>query len=164
MAIIWNVLLYGGAGAVALSALLLGMIWYNPRLMLQNYPKDVQQKAPPKTAAEKRLSAYLGGLFLFLLAAVPVISTMMPGNTQHHLSLGEAFLNAFGVLLVFNLVDWLILDWLIFCTITPRFAVIPGTEGMPGYKNYAMHFRGFLIGTALSAAGGLIIALAVTFL
>jgi uncharacterized membrane protein len=164
MAIFWNILLYGGAGSVVLSALLLGMIWYNPRLMLQDYPKDVQQKAPPKTAAEKRLSAYLGGLFLFLLVAFPIISTMMLRGAQHHLSLAGAFVNAFGVLLVFNVIDWLILDWLIFCTITPRFAIISGTEGMPGYKNYAMHFRGFLIGTAFSAAVGLIIALAVTFL
>jgi len=29
---------------------------------------------------------------------------------------------------------------------------------MAGYKNYAMHFKGFLIGTALSVVVGLIIA------
>jgi hypothetical protein len=34
---------------------------------------------------------------------------------------------------------------------------------MAGYKNYAMHFRGFLIGTVLSATVGALIAVMVTF-
>jgi len=58
---------------------------------------------------------------------------------------------------LFHLVDWLILDWLIVCTITP-FVVIPGTEGMAGYNNYAMHFRGFLIGMVISVVMGVLIA------
>jgi hypothetical protein len=33
---------------------------------------------------------------------------------------------------------------------------------MAGYKNYAMHFRGFLIGTVFSAAVGVLIAVIVT--
>jgi hypothetical protein len=74
------------------------------------------------------------------------------------------FLGGFGVLFLSNLVDWLILDWLIFCTITPKFVVIPGTEGMAGYKNYAMHFKGFLIGTVLSVVIGLVLATLVVFL
>jgi len=42
--------------------------------------------------------------------------------------------------------------------------VLPGTEGMAGYKNYAMHFRGFLIGTGLAMVVGFIVATLVTFL
>jgi hypothetical protein len=60
-----------------------------------------------------------------------------------HVSILEIFLSVAGVVFLFNLVDWLILDWLIVCTITPKFMVLPGTEGMAGYKNYATHFRGF---------------------
>lgn len=36
--------------------------------------------------------------------------------------------------------------------------VLPETEGMAGYKNYAMHFKGFLIGTVLSVVVGFIVA------
>jgi len=39
------------------------------------------------------------------------------------------WLYAFGVAFAFNLWDWLILDWLVFCTITPKQFVIPGSEG-----------------------------------
>jgi hypothetical protein len=72
-------------------------------------------------------------------------------------------LAAFGVGLVVNLFDWLVLDWLIFCTWTPSFAVIPGTAGFAGYKDYGMHFRGFLIGTALSVVLGVVIGSIVYF-
>jgi hypothetical protein len=47
---------------------------------------------------------------------------------------------------VFNVVDWLILDWFMFCTLTPRLVVIPGSEGLAAYKDYGFHFRGFLHG------------------
>jgi hypothetical protein len=68
------------------------------------------------------------------------------------------WLNAAGVMWVFNIVDWLILDWLKFCTLTPRFVIIPGSEGMAEYKDYGFHFRGFIKGTPFSIIGGLIIA------
>lgn len=67
------------------------------------------------------------------------------------------FFNAFGVVFIFNLVDLLLLDWLLFCFITPNFLIIPGTEGMQAYKDYGYHFRAFLIGTVLSIAAGLVI-------
>jgi len=68
------------------------------------------------------------------------------------------WLNAAGVVFVFNMVDWLVSDWFIFCTLSPRFLVIPGSEGMVEYKDYGFHFRGFLHGTVYSILGGLIIA------
>ncbi len=77
------------------------------------------------------------------------------------------FVNAFGVIgviWIFNLFDLLVLDWLIGCTFTPKFAIILGTEGAAGYKDYAFHFRGFLIGTVLSVIVGMIIAGIVFFL
>ena len=49
-------------------------------------------------------------------------------------------------------------------TITPRFVVIPGTEGMEAYKDYAYHFRASMVGTILSVAAGLVIAGIVTLL
>ncbi len=49
-------------------------------------------------------------------------------------------------------------------TLTPSFVVIPGTEGMASYKDYMHHLRGFLIGTLLSTALGLLMAAVVFFL
>lgn len=153
-----RMIMHGAVLSLVTSAFIALTLYFVPRIWLQDYPQDIQDKVPPKTAPEKRLSLLLGIPFLILLFAVPFISTLMlkqqrPGG----LSFFQAFVNAFGTVFIFNLVDWLVLDWLMFCTITPPFVVIPGTEGAEGYKDYAFHFRGFLIGTVFSAvAGGVI--------
>ncbi|MGC9358169.1 MAG: nitroreductase, partial [Anaerolineae bacterium] len=143
--------------SVLASALLLAILRLNPRLMLQDYPEEFQNQIPPKTDKEKRQSLIVGIPFLLLLVAVPFISTLMlkrqGGGAVSFLPL---FLNAFGVVFIFNLVDLLLLDWLVFCYITPDFLVIPGTEGMREYKDYGYHFRGFLTGTLLSVVAGLV--------
>jgi hypothetical protein len=156
-----TILVYGVPASLALSAILFTMGRMNPRLMRRRYPKDVQAAVPPNTSEEKRQTLSWGIPFwLFLLGFS--LAAALSAKAAHQGFL-EVFLSAFGVIFLFNLVDWLILDWLIICTITPKFVVLPGTEGMAGYKNYGMHFRGFLIGTALSVVVGLIIAGIVVF-
>ena len=72
--------------------------------------------------------------------------------------LWELFTYAFGVLFIFNLVDLLILDWLIVCWFEPRWVILPGTEHIVIPKQYLHHFKGFLIGTVGLAIVGLAIA------
>ena len=155
MEILATILIYGVPASLLLSALILAMLWHNPRLLLQEYPKDVRATVP-KTLEEKRRSASWAAVFLLLLIAFPMLAAFS-AKAAHQGFLG-VFLSAFGVGFLFNLVDWLILDWLIVCTITPAFVVISGTEGMAGYKNYAMHFRGFLVGTVISVVLGVLIS------
>jgi hypothetical protein len=57
---------------------------------------------------------------------------------------------SWAIMLAGNVFDLLILDWLMFCTITPSFVVIKGTEGNRGYKNYRFHFVGFLKGILIT--------------
>lgn len=160
-----DVLLHGTVLSFLCSLLVLVSLYVNPRLWLQDYPKSIRGKAPAKTQAERRQSLLFGVPFLLLLFAVPVYSTLtlqwQNGGNVPFLAL---FASAFGVMFIFNLVDWLLLDWLIFCVITPRFVMIPGTEGMATYKDFAFHCRGFLIGTVFSAVGGLSVAALVSFL
>lgn len=59
---------------------------------------------------------------------------------------------------VFNLLDWLVLDWLICIKIRPGFMILPGTEGLAGYADYGFHFRGFLIGIVISLLISLLFA------
>jgi hypothetical protein len=145
---------------VALATIcLLFLVIYNPRLMLQDYPPAIQEIVPPKTDAEKRQSVWLGMPFMLVLFVFPIYATfafeMRTGGGAGFLSL---WVFAFGIAFAFNLWDWLVLDWLVFCTLTPKRFVIPGSEGHPAYKDYYFHFRGFLIGTVFSAVMGLIAA------
>ena len=152
-------ILHGAILSVTASTLLVAALRFNPRLFLQDYPEDIQDQVPPKTDQEKKQSLLVGIPFLILLAVLPLISTLaLKRQGGGEVSFLQLFLNAFGVAFIFNLVDLLLLDWLIFCFITPQFVVISGTEGMAGYKDYFFHFKGFIIGTGLSIVAGLVIA------
>ncbi len=48
---------------------------------------------------------------------------------------------AYGLLLYFWLFDLVIVDWFCLVTLKPKFAIIPSTEGMPGYGDYVFHLR-----------------------
>jgi hypothetical protein len=161
MTLFSTIVLYGVPYSLVLSAVILAMALRNPRFLLQDYPRDIQAAVPPKTPAERRASAYWATIFILVLLAFPIAAAFSTKAAQGvFLSI---FLSAFGVAFLFNVVDWLILDWLIVCTITPRFVIIPGTEGMAGYKNYTMHFRGFVIGTIFPISLGLIVAAALVY-
>jgi hypothetical protein len=57
----WTTVALALGGAAALSAVLLAMALRNPRLMLQDYPKDVQASVPPKTTAERPTAVSTSG-------------------------------------------------------------------------------------------------------
>jgi len=155
----YRILVHGGALSLVASAFIAVTVALNPRLWLQDYPQDIQARVPPKTTQEKKVSLIMGIPFLVLLLAVPFASTLtLKAQQGSEIDFLRLAANGFGVSFVFNLVDWLVLDWLVLCTITPRFVVVHGTEGAAGYRDYAFHFRGFLIGTVFSAVSGLAIA------
>jgi len=144
---------------VALATIfLLFLVIQNPRLMLQDYPPAIKEIVPPKTEQEKRLSTWLGLPFILVLFVFPIYATFVFQDLTGGQGFLPLWLYAFGIAFAFNLWDLLALDWLVFCTITPKRFVIPGSEGHPAYKDYSFHFRGFLIGTVFSAIMGLVTA------
>ena len=146
------------------SVFIIVSLMINPRIWLQDYPEDIQSKVPPKSDSEKRLSLIIGIPFLIILCVGSFFSTLVLKFRNPEASFLDLSLNAFGIVLIFNVVDWLLLDWLMFCTLTPRFVVIPGSEGMAGYKDYLFHFRGFLKGTVFCVISGLVIGGVVSLL
>ncbi len=158
----WTTLAFAVLTVVAVCLVLVAIGFRNPRVMLQDFPKDVQAAVPPKTPAERRETVWWAALLIAILFGMPLAATLAARAQAPDLSFASAFVNAFIVLLVFNLVDWLVVDWLIVCTLTPRFVVLPGTEGMAGYKDYGPHFRGFLIGLVLSLVASAVIGGAAT--
>jgi hypothetical protein len=153
----------GAILSVVASLWLILALKVNPRIFLHDYPAKIQQKVPKKTRAERNLSYVFGVPFMLWLLVVPFFSTLSL-KEQGEAVFGALWLNAAGVAWVFNIVDWLILDWFMFCTLTPRFVIIPGSEGMEEYKDYGFHFFGFLHGTVYSVIGGLVIAVIISIL
>ncbi|MBN2051733.1 MAG: hypothetical protein JW760_14880 [Spirochaetales bacterium] len=142
--------------ALAVSALLPIMV-KNPRYMMQDYPAEITEGLEGKTVKEKKESFLFGLPFISILFLYPLIFSLY-GKLGLHYTFFKNWMAVLVIALSFNVVDLLILDWLIFCSITPGWMVIPGTEGNPGYKNYLYHFIGFLKGCVFSVAGSIIFA------
>ena len=70
----------------------------------------------------------------------------------------ELFLFLFIIGQTWNAVDLIIMDFLIVCTLRPKWVVLPGTDGCLGYGDYFFHFKGFLIGCVYTAIMALLIA------
>jgi hypothetical protein len=141
----------------------------NPRIWgFSDYPKEITDTVPPQTKREKQIGAIIGIPFFILALGAPIISTLILESTQGGvISLLDAFLNAFGIMMFFNFADLVILDWLIVGTITPDFVIIPGTEDMRNteYKNFRIsHGKGHIWGTIGMAVLSLVIAYAVVIL
>jgi len=104
-------------------------------------------------------------ILLGLLIGAPFASALLwrTATLGSH-SFWELFAYAFGVLFIFNLVDLLILDWLIVCWFKPRWVILPGTEHIVIPKPYLHHFKGFLMGTVGLVFVGLSVAALLHFL
>jgi hypothetical protein len=151
--------IYGIVFSLLFSALLLVMVKINPEMMLNDYPPDIKARYGPVSEKTKQQRKPFVILLLLILFGVPLLSILRLDQMIAGVpSFLEVFIDIFVLFLVFNILDLLILDWLIFCTITPKFIVLPGTEGMAGYKDYGFHFRGFLKGTIICLVSALVFA------
>src|SRR5262249_50377080 len=132
-----------------LSGLLVGLLWLNPEILLNDYPPDIQEKFGPISERSKRqrfvAAVLIGAIGLAIVAAS---FSAVRADAGGKISFLTAFVHLFVMFSVFNVVDLLLLDWPL-VAIRPHFIVLPGTEGSPGYEDYWFHFRGFLIGIVL---------------
>ncbi len=133
----------GAVLSVVASTYLLLLLRFNPRIFLGHYPKEIRESVPPKSEKERRMSILLG-----LLIGVPCASALLwrTATLGSH-SFRELFAYAFGVLFIFNLIDLLILDWLIVCWIKPHWVTLPGTAHIAIPNPWVHHFKEFLMGT-----------------
>ncbi|UCG88359.1 MAG: hypothetical protein JSW71_07400, partial [Gemmatimonadota bacterium] len=145
-----RILLHGAVLSAIGSLLIMSAVYLNPRFVRKDLPRDIQDATPPLTRKERLQASAFAIPFFALCIGIPLVSALTlqsPGNG--HVPFFTLFIHIFGVILVFNLVDLFILDWLIYCRITPRFVVIPGTEGFAGYKDFGHQFRAHIRGTIL---------------
>lgn len=144
--------------ALLASAWVIGALRFNPRLFLRHYPKEIRDAATPLSEQERKASKLVGLPFIALLIGLPIYSTLAFHSAHPAAGFVARTVHGFGVSMVFNLVDFLILDLLWLGAIRPRWAIIPGTENIPFKFNTADHVRGFFVGSVLAAISGAIAA------
>jgi len=150
--------------SILFLAILIPSLAYNPRIWLQDYPKDIQRLVEPKSKTEEKQFILIGSIVM-LLTLTPLISSIVLDGNQ--ITFWTTFIQFYLIFTMVSLTDLIILDWLIFCIITPAFIIIPGTQGARGYKNFRFHFTGFFKGAIIYGAFSLILAgirIAVTYI
>jgi hypothetical protein len=134
-------------------------VYFNPRFARKDLPRDIQDATPPLTTKETLQALAFAIPFFAAVIGIPFVSALaLQSQSNGDVSYLALSIHIFGVILVFNFVDLFVLDWLIYCTITPRFIVIPGTEGFAGYKDFGHQFRAHIRGTILQAVLSLMLA------
>jgi len=140
--------------AVIFSTFTLITLFINPRIWLQDYPDKIKKIVPSKTEKEKKQTVVLSVFFILIFIGYPIITLLLYKNSITFFSL---FLHFFILFQFSNLIDLLILDWIIFCTITPKRIIITGTTVEDGYKDYKFHFIAFLKGIVITTFAALIL-------
>ncbi|MHA2118205.1 MAG: hypothetical protein ACW98J_04725, partial [Candidatus Thorarchaeota archaeon] len=116
MQLVDHLLLHGTIFGVLLTIYLLAVMKFlNPRIWaMSDYPPEITERVPPQTDSERRTASFTAIPFFLLGLGFPIISTLMLesvfGGT---ISMLDAFLNIFGIMMFGTFADLVILDWLI---------------------------------------------------
>ena len=131
-----------------------------PRLFWNDMPEAIKEKTESLNKKES-LAAWLLFLVLIVFTIGFLVLSARGFNLRYAGRPGfwPLFWHLFWQIFAANAVDLLILDWLLFATINPKWMSMPGTHGDPAYKEYKSHFIGFLIGTVISTVLAGVIAL-----
>lgn len=142
--ILWGRLLADGLWIAGLfSVFVVGTLRLDRTWWLGDYPPDIREAvgepSPRVSLVWSKilgLLALAGLIFLFFRSASGYLD-----EATNPTYLG-VLLHCVLLFQFVNLWDVVVLDWLLFVTIQPKWIVFPGTEGMAGYKDYGFHFRG----------------------
>jgi len=109
---------------------------------VHDYPPDIREKFGPKSEEADRLTRLWAiPLFAVMIGYVVFAGLRVKRANNGRLSFRDAFKYVYLLFLSFWTFDLVVLDWLLFTTIQPSFIVLPGTEGMAGYKDYLFHLK-----------------------
>ena len=157
--VIGESLVIGALLGIVITIMIVISFMINKEMWLKNYPPDVKARWGPISGKAKRQRLGFAILFLGVLTGAMVYDV-----TRLEVVLGTppSFLSIFAsivvMLVLFNLVDAVIIDWLILLVLWPGLAVLPGTEGMPGYKDARRWAINLFKGFALAPIAGLLVA------
>lgn len=142
---------------IALCGWIAVILKVNPRFEMKSYPDAIVKAVAPQTKEERRGFLFMALPVLILVTAYMIFSVYSDyfNTSTPYLIL---YLHSFIILMVWNALDLVVFDWLLFCKINPAFMVMPGTKDNPAYKDYKYHFIGFMKGTVLAAVAALVVS------
>ena len=156
LGVVWGTV-FGMVFSIAM--LIIGRI--NAEMILNDYPPDIRAKYGAMSEATRKQA---NKVTLPLLATLGLILALGLGQLREisgALTFVETLIVSTVIFQMWNLLDLVLLDWLLLMTLKPKFMILPGTEGMAGYSDYGFHFRKFLNGIVFTfILSGIVIAIA----
>jgi hypothetical protein len=157
--IIRESLAIGAVLSTVLTILIVVSLMINKEMWLQDYPPDVKAKWGPISEKAKRqrfgFAICIFGVMIGAMAYDVIRLEVVLGTPPSFLAI---FASVVIVFALFNLVDAVIIDWLILLVLWPGLGVLPGTEGMAGYKDARWWTINLLKGFALAPIVGVLVA------
>ncbi|MBQ9157276.1 MAG: hypothetical protein IJ137_10910 [Eubacterium sp.] len=154
------------------TALIEGLVWSGlwmffvyvimkcfPWEMLHDYPEDVRKasKLSEPDSRQKRNAKIFSGIgSIIIFGALILFGLTYFRNGKAEFSMIFCFL--FIIAMSWNVIDLLVMDWLLVCTLRPAWLIIPGTENCSSYEDFGHHFKGFLIGCLYTTIMALVFA------
>ena len=149
----------GAVLSTVLAILIVVSLMINKEMWLQDYPPDVKAKWGPISEKAKRqrfvFAICLFGVLIGAMAYDVIRLEVVLGTPPSFLMIFASIVIVFSL---FNLVDAIIIDWLILLVLWPGLGVLPGTEGMAGYKDARWWTINLLKGFALAPIAGVLVA------
>lgn len=139
----------------SIAMLIIGRI--NAEMILNDYPPDIRAKYGPMDEHTRRQANIATLPLLASLSLIVILGLGQLRSVTGELEFLNTFIFTTLIFQVWNLLDLVLLDWFLLMTLRPRFMILPGTEGMAGYRDYGFHFRKFLNGIVFTLVLGLIV-------
>ena len=139
-------LLAGLLTSVLLTGLILGSLAYNPRLWVGDAPDEMQAAAAPLTRIESRMRTAIAVPFFIIILVVPFGALFWYEMNYGALSFWNAFRFLWVTLMTFNLVDLILIDWLVVVWWQPSWTILKEAEHLYELNSYTFHFYAFLKG------------------
>lgn len=152
-------LLYGGLLSALLSIMIVVSLWVNPEMWLHDAPKEVQEKHGPMSAKARQQRAIFGIPFFAVVIGVPWWALyQLPNVTGQPYTFGTIFTTLIVMFMLFNLVDLVVIDWLIVERWRPSFLRRGRLGALMTKRYYLFHFTGFCKGSVGLTLVSLLIA------
>jgi len=150
--------------STVLTIMIVVSLMINKEMWLQDYPPDVKAKWGPISEKAKRQHSVFAisffGVLIGAMACDVIRLELVLGTPPSFLAIFASIVIVFAF---FNLVDAVIIDWLILLVLWPGLGVLPGTDGMAGYKDARRWTINLLKGFALAPLAGILVAGVVFF-
>lgn len=136
----------------------------DPLSMVHDYPTDIYRKAQKLGLVKESQNRQSKEFLIKRIIALLVLGILF-GFLVRYVNAADTFLKGMGyTYLLWTAVNWydcIVIDWLWFCH--SNRVVIPGTEGMKGYKDYLFHakgaLKGMLLGIPVAVIAGIVVSI-----